>query len=371
MIKAMSVEYQIKELCEALGVSRSGYYGRQSRPEGVRGKANRELTAEVRAIDREHKQRYGSPRMTRELHRRGHGCGENRVARIMKEEGLRARSKQAFRSRTTQAGTEAAPNHLAAMDAPGGRDEIWVSDITYIATREGWLYLAVVLDLYSRRVLGWKLGLSLEASLVHAALARALEVRQPPLGFCFHSDRGAQYGSELVKSSLEALRAIRSMSAKGNCYDNATMEAFWSSLKTECLPPGAIFDTREQARREIFEYIEGYYDSRRLHSSLGYLTPQEYEAGKEPLARRASGGDSGHAASEDRAMRGRTPSAEAASQTAGSADPGVSLPGEASLSVSSIQSDKSQGFGDRVPIFTHDANASQQKTHNNTTKLNP
>ena len=218
MIQGMSVDYKIKELCAAIGVSRSGYYASRSRRRSVRQEADESLVQEMRAIDAEHRQRYGSPRMTRELRRRGRHCGENRVARLMRQEGIRARRKRAFRPRTTQAGRAPAPNLLPEIGGPERPDQIWVSDITYIATKEGWMYLAAVLDLFSRIVLGWKLGESMEATLVHSALARALETRQPAQGsLCFHTDRGAQFCSETVRKPLEVIGAHQSMSAKGNC----------------------------------------------------------------------------------------------------------------------------------------------------------
>ena len=174
--------------------------------------------------------------------------------------------------------------------APSGPDQIWVSDITYVATAEGWLYLAVILDLFSRRVVGWKLEDRLEASLVHQALQNALFLRQPKAGLYFHSDRGCQYSSHLVRKPLEVIGAISSMSALGNCYDNAKAEAFFSTLKTECFPLSNCFPSKAQARSTIFEYIEVYYNNQRLHSALGYQSPRQcesrYKPEKEPLFRK-------------------------------------------------------------------------------------
>jgi len=165
---------------------------------------------------------------------------------------------------------------------PERPDQIWASDITYVATAEGWLYLAVILDLFSRRVVGWKLDDSLEAALVHQALQNALVLRQPRAGLYFHTDRGCQYTSQLVRKPLEVIQAIPSMSALGNCYDNAKAEAFFSSLKTECFPMSNCFESKAQARSAIFEYIEVYYNNQRLHSALGYQSPRQYESSYPP-----------------------------------------------------------------------------------------
>ena len=267
----------------------------------------------------QHKQRYGSPRVTRVLQQEGFRCGENRVARLMREQELAARRKRAFRPRTTVAGERVAPNRIKDLE-PSGPDHIWVSDITYVATREGWLYLAVILDRFSRKVVGWKLGDTLEAELVVTALQNALSRREPPRGFYFHSDQGCQYSSEAVRKPLTLLGANLSMSGRGNCDENATAEAFFSTLKTEAFPSDQVFATKADARRELFEYIEVYYNNLRLHSGLGYQTPRRYETefkrvvDSESSPRQASG-----AAAEDRALRGRTSSAEAALQTAGGA----------------------------------------------------
>jgi transposase InsO family protein len=194
----------------------------------------------------------------------------------MRENELVAKAKKAFRPRTTLPGQSVAPNLIEDLE-PSGPDQIWVSDITYVATVEGWLYLAVILDLFSRKVVGWKLGETLEAELVVTALKNALMMRKPDRGLYFHSDRGSQYSSEAVRKPLSIIGANLSMSAQGNCYDNATVEAFFSTLKTECFPVNQVFETKLEARREIFEYIEIYYNNQRLHSALGYQSPNKYE----------------------------------------------------------------------------------------------
>ena len=202
----------------ALRVSRSGYYRWLGREQSAGAERNRELLKEIRRVYDEHKGRYGSPRITQQLRKEGMACGENRVARLMRENGLAARAKKAFRPRTTTPGQEAAPNLIKQIKA-SGPDQVWISDITYVATLEGWLYLAVILDLFSRRVVGWKLGQTLESELVVTALRNALVLRQPEEGLYFHSDRGSQYSSEAVRKPLSVIGATQSMSGVGNCYD--------------------------------------------------------------------------------------------------------------------------------------------------------
>lgn len=278
MIRTLSVEYGIKECCEALRVCRSGYYQWKKAEPSQREREEAELVKQIRRVFAANKGRYGSPRVRQALRQDGIECGENRVARLMRENELAARRKKAFRPRTTVPGKGTVPNLIKDLE-PSGVDQIWVSDITYVATVEGWLYLAVILDLFSRKVVGWKLGETLEAELVETALANALMMRVPDPGLYFHSDRGSQYSSQAVRKPLSVIGANLSMSAQGNCYDNAKAEAFFSTLKTECFPPHQLFGSKALARREIFEYIEVYYNNRRLHSALGYQTPRQFEAG--------------------------------------------------------------------------------------------
>jgi putative transposase len=275
MIERLSTEYEIKECCEALRVSRSGFYQWSKADPSNRQKEEAELVEEIRSVFEANKGRYGSPRVTQTLRLNGKRCGKNRVARLMRKDGLRARRKQAFRPRTTVAGKLSAPNLVKDLE-PTQIDQIWVSDITYVATVEGWLYLSVILDVFSRKVVGWKLGENLEAGLVVTALGNALSRRNAPL--YFHSDRGSQYSSEALRRPLKVIGATPSMSAQGNCYDNAKAEAFFSSLKTECFPASQVFESEAAARREIFEYIEIYYNNQRLHSALGYQSPGQFEA---------------------------------------------------------------------------------------------
>ena len=239
------------------------FTGGEAGRRGRRAREQRELVQKIEQVFKAHAQRYGGPRLTRVLRQEGLRVGRNRVARLM-------------RPKTTVAAGRAEPNRIANL-VPERPDQIWVSDITYVATAQGWLYLAVILDLFSRRVVGWKLDDRLEASLVHQALQNALVLRQPQAGLYFHSDRGCQYTSQLVRKPLEVIQAIPSMSRLGNCYDNANAEAFFSSLKTECFPLSNCFESKAQARSTIFEYIEVYYNRQRLHSALGYQSPRQYE----------------------------------------------------------------------------------------------
>src|SRR5258708_43217 len=278
MIRTLSVEYGIKECCEGLRVSRSGYYQWKKAEPSQRERAEAELVEQIKGVFEANKGRYGSPRVRQALRQDGIECGENRVARLMRENELAARRKQAFRPRTTVPGKGTAPNLIKDLE-PSGVDQIWVSDITYVATVEGWLYLAVILDLFSRKVVGWKLGETLEAELVETALANALMMRAPDPGLYFHSDRGSQYSSQAVRKPLSVIGANLSMSAQGNCYHNAKAAAFFSTLKTECFPPDQLFCAKTLARRAIFDYIEAYYNNQRLHSALGYQTPRQFEVG--------------------------------------------------------------------------------------------
>lgn len=272
----MSGEHAIEALCETLEVSRSGYYAWRSRGPGPRAKASAKLAERVRAAHAASRGTYGSPRIARQL-----GCpgARHRIARLMRADGLQGRSRRRFRVVTTDSrhNEPIAPNHLAQAPALSGPDQVWVTDITYIPTDEGWLYVAGVLDLWSRRLIGWAMGDSLDTSLPSAALAMALRQRRPKHALLHHSDRGVQYASRAYRSQLSAHRLHASMSRKGNCYDNATMEAFWSTLKNE-LVHRTRFVSRSQARLAIFDYIEVFYNRVRIHSSLGFKSPLDYES---------------------------------------------------------------------------------------------
>jgi transposase InsO family protein len=276
MIEGLSVQYPVKDCCLALNVPRSGYYQWMKAQPSARTTEERALGQELEKLFKENRGRYGSPRMTRALREKGYKVGKNRVARLMRERKLAARKKRAFRPKTTRSVRVAVPNQIAQLEALAP-DQIWVSDITYVATAEGWLYLAIILDLFSRRVVGWKLSESLDASLVCTALQNALVLRQPAAGLYFHSDRGSQYASHALQKILQAVQAQPSMSGVGNCYDNAKAEAFFSTLKTECFPVNNVFGSKAEARNAIFEYIEIYYNNQRFHSALAYHSPRQFE----------------------------------------------------------------------------------------------
>jgi transposase InsO family protein len=277
-MEEMRSEFSIGELAEAFEVSRSGYYAwRQRRDEpSARSRENAVLLLHIASIHEENQERYGSPRIHQALRQAGIRCGHNRVARLMRSEGIRAVSKRPFRPRTTQAGAQAAPNLLLEGERPQRPDQVWVADITYIWTVQGWLYLAAVMDLFSRRIVGWHAADHLRSSLAEAALEQAMRLRRPPPGLIHHSDRGFQYSSQAYLAALNRAQAQPSMSRKGDCYDNAVMEAFWSSLKSELIyRQGPL--SRSQTIAELFQYIDLYYNQRRLHSALGYRPPAAFE----------------------------------------------------------------------------------------------
>ena len=233
----------------------------------------------IEKIFAEHKGRYGSPRVTEALRREGKKCNHKRVERIMREKGLQARSRRRYRPRTTDSKHRhpIAPNHLQDRAKAKGINEVWLQDITYLPTADGWLYLAGVLDLHSRRLIGWSMQETLETRLPLAALEMALKSRGHPRDVIHHSDRGCQYASQEYRSVLAENGLLASMSRKGNCYDNATMESFWSSLKTELHDERLDRLSKPEVQQLVFEYIEAYYNRRRLHSSLGYRSPVEFE----------------------------------------------------------------------------------------------
>ena len=277
-MKNLASDYPLQELAWALEVSRSGYYRWLQRTESKRARSARELTAQIRQIHEQSHKRYGSPRVFHELRRQGVPTSENRVARLMQAAGLKARPKRAFRPRTTDSNhpNPIAPNRLREMEPPTGPNQVWVADITYIWTVAGWIYLAAVMDLFSRRIVGWALSQTLETSLVKEALERAQKERRPPPGLLHHSDRGSQYASHTFRALLNSWQMTASMSGPACCYDNAAMESFWSTLKTE-LAPSAGFENLAHARTAIFEYIHLFYNPKRLHSALDYQSPVDYE----------------------------------------------------------------------------------------------
>lgn len=271
-------EFEITVMCRVLGVSRSGYYAWCQRPVSPRKMADDLLLAQIQQSYQQSRQTYGSPRIHAELVEQGLRCGHNRVARLMRLYGLSATQKRAFKVKTTDSdhNQPIAPNLLAQEFESQQPDQKWLADITYIPTAAGWLYLAVVLDLYSRRVVGWAMSDSLERQLVITALQMALLARQPPSGLLHHSDRGSQYASDDYQALLTQYQLRGSMSRAGNCYDNAPMESFFGTLKTELIHR-RHYTTRAEARTDIFEFIEVFYNRFRRHSALGYLSPVNYE----------------------------------------------------------------------------------------------
>jgi transposase InsO family protein len=273
-------------MCRVLQVSRAGFYAWLGRPESERSRRDKRLRVEIAAVHRRSRRTYGSPRVHAELRARGMRVGRKRVARLMRESGLKGRKRSGKAPRTT----DSAHSHPVAenllqrrfsTEHVGGLDRVWAADITYLPTREGWLYLAIVLDLGSRRVVGWAMRSTLEQSLSTDALEMAIARRAPQrvgsgAGLLHHSDRGSHYSGSAYRSLLEEYGMSSSMSRKGDCWDNAVCESFFSTLETELIE-GSSWETREVARAAVFEYIEVWYNRERLHSSLGYLSPMEYE----------------------------------------------------------------------------------------------
>ena len=274
----MRASFHITELCKALGVSKSGHHAARTRVPGQRETSNEQLLQPMKSIhSHRHTRCYGSPRMTHELCARGHPCSENRVARLMRASALRARPRKPFRPKTTRPDHAAHPSpnllaHSAAATAPGTH---LVSDITYIPTLEGWLYLAVVIDLFSRAILGWKLSDSLHTEVVTGALYRALDTGLVSKNAIFHSDRGCQYSAALTRQLLARRGLRQSMSAAGYCYDNAFAESAFASLKTEMIEDGQPFDSKQTAATAVFDYLETFYNRKRRHSSLAYRSPHD------------------------------------------------------------------------------------------------
>jgi len=270
--------WPVRLLCETLEVSPAGYYAWRQCPRSDRQQQRDALLVEIRAIHAQFKGRYGSPRIHAELVTRGHACCVNTVAKLMREAGIAAKTARKFRCSTTDSDHDlpVAENLLDRQCNPSEANEAWVADITYIPTREGWLYLAAVEDLYSRRVVGWAMAEHMESRLVVDALAMAVQRRLPDEGLLAHSDRGSQYASEHYQRLLAKHGITCSMSRRADCWDNAPMESFFASLKKE-LVHGADFATRAEARAAVVEYIEVFYNTRRRHSSLGYVSPAEYE----------------------------------------------------------------------------------------------
>jgi putative transposase len=280
-IQAHRGQFSVRLMCRALEVSRTGFYASAKRVASARAERDQELRTRIRIVHQESRRTYGSPRVHAELQAQGERCGRKRIARLMREQGLRVKARRRLRPTTTDSKhTHRVASNLLdrrfAVTEIEGVNRVWAGDITYVPTREGWLYLAVILDLASRRVVGWSMGRTLEASLVMDALCMALEARCPGSGLMHHSDRGVQYASLDYQELLTRHRIVVSMSRRANCYDNAVAESFFATLEWELIER-SDWRTRDEARLAIFEYVECWYNPKRRHSSLGYLSPAEYE----------------------------------------------------------------------------------------------
>jgi putative transposase len=267
----------IAALCRLLHVSRSAYYRWQRTQSSARQQRDNELLALIRTIHRQSQEVYGSPRIHAELRKQGILCGRKRVARLMRQNGLRAKMVRRFKVTTrSRRGQRYAPDLVQRDFAVRHPNRVWTSDITYIWTREGWAYLAVVLDLGSRMVVGWEFGARLTSTIVTAAVSRAIHQRRPSEGLILHSDRGSQYASEELQTLATDHALSLSMGRTGSCYDNAVTESFFHTLKTEHVY-WHKYQTRDEARTSIFDYIEIFYNRKRRHSTIGYCSPVEYE----------------------------------------------------------------------------------------------
>jgi putative transposase len=277
-IEDRRADYPVRLLCDVFGVSPAGYYAWRSRPESRRSAANRDLVDDIRRVHRDTRGRYGSPRIHVELKAQGRGASRGRIERLMRRHGIRAIMPRPRRVRTTDSRHDLpiAPNLLDRNFIATAANQIWLADITYIETDQGWLYLAAVMDLYSRRIVGWAMADHLRADLPLAALRMAISAQRPSAGLIHHSDRGVQYASTDYRKLMQSAGLRASMSRKGDCYDNAPMESFFHTLKTE-LVHHWHYATRAEATRDIFAYIEGFYNRTRRHSAIGYISPIEME----------------------------------------------------------------------------------------------
>ena len=270
-------EFPVIQMCEVLDVSSSGYYAWRGRPPSAREMANRELLDKIEAVFEESDQTYGSPRVHQALKAQGVAVSKNRVARLMRLRSLRPKQVRRFRTTTKRNKThQAAPNRLKRDFTADAPDQKWLADITYIPTLEGWLYLAVILDLFSRRIIGWAMSDRMTTELTLRALQMAIRQRQPSPGLIHHSDQGSQYTDSCYQAVLAAHGIQASMNGVGTWYDNAPMESFFGTLKGERVQH-VVYRTRDEASPDVFYYIEGFYNRRRLHSSLGYLSPLAHE----------------------------------------------------------------------------------------------
>jgi transposase InsO family protein len=277
-IEDRRADYPVRILCEVLGVSPAGDYAWRSRPESRRSAANRELVDDIKRVHRDAYGRYGSPRIHIELKAQGRGASRGRIERLMRHHGIRAIMARPRWVRTTDSRHDLpiASNLLNRNFVATAPNRVWLADITYVETDQGWLYLATVMDLHSRRIVGWAMEDHLRADLPLAALKMAISAQRPGRGLIHHSDRGVQYASEDYRKLIQSAGFRASMSRKGDCYDNAPMESFFHTLKTE-LVHHRHYATRQEATRDIFAYIEGFYNRIRRHSAIGYISPIEMQ----------------------------------------------------------------------------------------------
>jgi putative transposase len=277
-IEDRRADYPVTILCEVLGVSPAGYYAWRARPESQRAVANRALVDDIKRVHCDTGGRYGSPRIHAELTAQGRGASRGRIERLMRRHGIRAIMARPPRVRTTDSRHDfpIAPNLIERNFSATAPNQIWLADITYIETDQGWLYLATVMDLYSRKIVGWAMADHLRADLPLTALRMAISTQQPGAGLIHHSDRGVQYASADYRKLMQSAGLRASMSRKADCYDNAPMESFFHTLKTE-LVHHRHYATRTEATRDIFAYIEGFYNRTRRHSAIGYISPIEME----------------------------------------------------------------------------------------------
>ena len=272
-----SSTHGVQQMCRVIAASRSGYYRWKKQPQSNRQKENEKILVEIKESHKNSKRAYGSPRIVEDLKANGMKCGKNRVARLMKINGIAGKAKKKFKATTnSKHSLPVAENLLNQNFVAEKPNTVWLSDITYIPTLEGWLYLVVIIDVFSRQVVGWGLSDRLTSGFVVKALYQAIGRRHPGSGCIFHSDRGIQYASADFRDVLKAYGFIQSMSRKGNCYDNAVSESFFHTLKTEHVYDYR-YETRAEARQSIFEYIEMFYNRQRRHSALGYRSPVSFE----------------------------------------------------------------------------------------------
>lgn len=269
-------QYSVRRMCSALKASPSGYYSWRTRPESARSIRHRHLSDQIRESFEASRQTYGAVRVWHDLREEGERVGKNTVALLMRRAGLMPRPVRKFRVTTDSRHTTAASNALDRNFSVSEPNRSWVTDITFIPTREGWLYLCAVVDLYSRAVIGWSMSSRMKSELVSGAMQMAIEMRRPSAGLLVHSDQGSQYGSDEYQRLLKSHEMVCSMSRRGNCWDNAVAESFFHSLKTECTHH-ENYASRAMARQGIFEYIELFYNRRRRHSTLNYKAPLVYE----------------------------------------------------------------------------------------------